>query len=157
MFYWRFHFDNETLVNRSFNQWKWTYFWILDLEGEVHSIWDMWVSGLQECKSNEFFKIRRAGNIFRAGPILFYFFVGRLPPPNSDNPKSSWGGVFNVLHGIKVYVPYGFLFVLPCSFPRSHDINKWWIHLQWMGARIKVCPLYHACPHIITATLKMNV
>ena len=24
-------------------------YWILDLEGEVHSIWDLWVSGFQEC------------------------------------------------------------------------------------------------------------
>ena len=29
-------------------------YWILDLQGEVHSTWDLWVSGLQECKSNEF-------------------------------------------------------------------------------------------------------
>ena len=25
-------------------------YWILDLEGEVHSIWDLSISGLQECK-----------------------------------------------------------------------------------------------------------
>ena len=31
-------------------------YWMLDLEGEVHSIWFLWVSGLQECKSNEFSK-----------------------------------------------------------------------------------------------------
>ena len=30
---------------------------ILDLEGEVHSIWDLWISGLQECKGNGFFKV----------------------------------------------------------------------------------------------------
>ena len=30
-------------------------YWIVDLEGEVHSIWDLWVSDLQECKRNEFF------------------------------------------------------------------------------------------------------
>ena len=29
--------------------------WILDLEGEVHLIWDLWMSGLQECKGNNFF------------------------------------------------------------------------------------------------------
>ena len=27
-------------------------YWIWDLQGEVHSIWDLWVSGLQECKGN---------------------------------------------------------------------------------------------------------
>ena len=31
-------------------------YWILDLEGEVHSIWDLWSSGLQECKGNFFFR-----------------------------------------------------------------------------------------------------
>ena len=33
----------------------------LDLEGEVHSIWDLWTSGLQECKGNLFFwkRVRR--------------------------------------------------------------------------------------------------
>jgi hypothetical protein len=30
-------------------------YWNLDLEGEVHSIWDLWSSGLQECKGNIFF------------------------------------------------------------------------------------------------------
>ena len=27
-------------------------YWILDLEGEAHSIWILWTSGLQECKDN---------------------------------------------------------------------------------------------------------
>jgi hypothetical protein len=26
-------------------------YWILNLEGDVHSIWDLWSSGLQECKA----------------------------------------------------------------------------------------------------------
>ena len=30
-------------------------YWILDIEGEVHTIWDLWISGLQECKGNGFF------------------------------------------------------------------------------------------------------
>ena len=35
----------------------------------MHSIWVLWVSGLQECKSNEFFfEIGRAGNNFQLGP-----------------------------------------------------------------------------------------
>ena len=32
-------------------------YWILDLDGEVHSIWDLWISGLQECKGNDFSKL----------------------------------------------------------------------------------------------------
>ena len=39
-------------------------YWILDLEGEVHSTWDLWVSGLQECKSNEVFRNRAGGQQF---------------------------------------------------------------------------------------------
>ena len=31
-------------------------YWILDLEGEVHSIWGLQSSGLQECKGNVFFR-----------------------------------------------------------------------------------------------------
>ena len=31
-------------------------YWNLDLEGEVHSIWNLWISGLQECKGNDFFQ-----------------------------------------------------------------------------------------------------
>ena len=30
--------------------------WILNLEGEVHSIWDLWMSGLNICKGNGFSK-----------------------------------------------------------------------------------------------------
>ena len=36
-------------------------YWILDLEGEVHSIWNMWSSGPQECKGNIFFEVGRGG------------------------------------------------------------------------------------------------
>jgi hypothetical protein len=32
-------------------------YWILDLQGDVHSIWDLWPSGLQECKGNIFFEV----------------------------------------------------------------------------------------------------
>ena len=42
-------------------------YWILDLEGEVHSIWDLWSSGLQELKCNFFLKLGGMGNIFWSG------------------------------------------------------------------------------------------
>ena len=35
-------------------------YWILNLDDEVHSIWDLWIDDLQECKGNGFFKIGRA-------------------------------------------------------------------------------------------------
>ena len=44
---------------------KYIGFWTL----RVNSIWDLWVSGLQECKSNNFFfEIGQASNNFRSGP-----------------------------------------------------------------------------------------
>ena len=61
--------------------------WILDLEGEVHSIWDLWISGLQKCKGNGFFG--RAGIRFWFGPEILDFSEGRLPLPESTSHKSS--------------------------------------------------------------------
>ena len=61
-------------------------YWILDLEGEVHSIWDLWVSGLQECKSKGFFRNR-------AGPKNVFFFPrkGGCPRPILTIRKVRWG------------------------------------------------------------------
>jgi len=33
------------------------YIWVVDLEGEVHSIWDLWISDLHKCKGNSFFEV----------------------------------------------------------------------------------------------------
>ncbi len=45
-FYWRFHFDNEIQsIIQLFNGSEDIY-WILDLEGEVYLIWDLWIRGL---------------------------------------------------------------------------------------------------------------
>ena len=35
--------------------------WILGLEGELHSMWDLWTSGLQECKGNNVFEAEQGG------------------------------------------------------------------------------------------------
>ena len=53
------------------------------------------LSGLQECKSKEFFRNRAGGQRFSGGSKKPFFSDRRLPPPDSDNPKSSWG-VFSV-------------------------------------------------------------
>ena len=55
-------------------------YWILDLEGEGHSIWDLWVSGLQECKSNEFFRNQAGGLQFLIWSRKFLFY-GRAAAP----------------------------------------------------------------------------
>ena len=66
-------------------------YWILDLEGEMHSIWDLWISGLQECKGNGFFEVGRAGNNFRSDPKNLKFLGGQLPLPKSTSPISLLG------------------------------------------------------------------
>ena len=59
---------------------------ILDLEGEVHSIWDLWISGLQEYKGNVIFEVGRGGQQFLVGFKKLQFFSKGLPPPLSTSP-----------------------------------------------------------------------
>ena len=70
-------------------------YWIFDLEGEVNLIRDLWISGLQECKGNGFFKVRWAANNFWSDPEYLDFLARRLPLSESTSPISSWGK-FNV-------------------------------------------------------------
>ena len=58
---------------------------ILNLEGEVHSIWNLQTSGLQECKDNIFLNLDRVENNFRSGSKNLNFFEELLP----TSPKSS--------------------------------------------------------------------
>ena len=60
-------------------------YWILDLESEVHSIWDLWISGLQECKANGFFEVGWTSSNFRSGPKKLSVLNGRLPLPESTS------------------------------------------------------------------------
>ena len=43
-------------------------YWIWDLEGEVHSIWDLWISGLQKYKGNGYVEVGRTDISFRLNP-----------------------------------------------------------------------------------------
>ena len=73
-------------------------YWILDLESEVHSIWDLWISDLQECKGNCFSKSGGwAGNNFRSGPLKLSFLDMRLPLSESTSPAKFVGGDLNVV------------------------------------------------------------
>ena len=71
--------------------WNIYIYWILDLEGEVHSIWDLWINGLEECKGNGFSKIGRAGNSFWLDPKKLSFLDMRLPLPEPTSSKKLWG------------------------------------------------------------------
>ena len=57
----------------------------------MHSIWDLWISGIQKCKDNNFFEVGRAGNSFRSDPEYLKFLGGRLPLPESASSISSMG------------------------------------------------------------------
>jgi hypothetical protein len=68
-------------------------YWIWDLEGEVHSIWDLWKNGLQECKGNGIFEVGQAGNNLWSGPKNLDFLVGRLALPEYSYPVKFVGGM----------------------------------------------------------------
>ena len=91
------HFENEILVNCLFAHGSVDLYWIMDLEGVMHPIRDLWTSGFQECKGNGFFEIGRAGNNFWAGPKekkkqIKKILDMRLPPPESASPEKFVGG-----------------------------------------------------------------
>ena len=71
--------------------------WLLDLEGEVHSLWDQWISGLQECKGNNFFEVGQAGKSLRSGLKKVWISLSRrLRLPESTSPEKFGGGGVNV-------------------------------------------------------------
>ena len=53
------------------------------MKGEVHSIWDLWISGLQECKGNGFFEVGRGEQQFSVGLEI---------------SKKNSGGLFLMVH-----------------------------------------------------------
>jgi hypothetical protein len=55
-------------------------------EGEVHSIWDLWISGLQKCKSNDFFEV--GGHKFSVRSIKYRLISRGLPLLGSSYPKN---------------------------------------------------------------------
>jgi hypothetical protein len=57
--------------------------WILDRESEVHSIWDLWISGLQNARAMVFYEVGRAGKSFRSGLENLW----GLPLPESTSPE----------------------------------------------------------------------
>jgi hypothetical protein len=71
-------------------------YWILDLEDEVHSIWDLWIIGLQECKANDFFKVGCDGHKFLVGSRISQFLYGVLPLARIYLPQKAHRGRFTV-------------------------------------------------------------
>ena len=60
-------------------------YWILNLEGEVHSIWDLWTNGLRDCKAIVIFKVGQ-GTIVIGWVQKISNFFGGLPQPLSTSP-----------------------------------------------------------------------
>ena len=96
-------------------------YWTLDLEGEVHSIWDSWTSGLQECKGNGFFEVGRVGNNFWSGPKNLNFLDAWVPLPKSTSPKKFVGGELNILHNFLslLCIVDNFKIVVPFKLPTT--------------------------------------
>ena len=102
MLYCQFHFDNESQWNKSIAI-KHAYllngsehiYWILDLEGEVHSIWDLGKMAFKKARTMIFLKSDRQATIFGRVQKIWFFKTGNYLCPNLPPPKSSWGR-FNV-------------------------------------------------------------
>jgi hypothetical protein len=67
MLYWWFHFKKKSqsisyLLNGSEH-----IYWILDLENEVHSIWVIWTSNLQECKGHAMVGVGQGWDMLGSG------------------------------------------------------------------------------------------
>ena len=96
MFYWRFHFDNETPVNCSITHWKWTY--ILDFGPWGWSALNMefvgkWPSRMQE--RWVFLKSGRRAAVFGWVQKIPVFWTGSCPCPIMTLRKVR-EGMFNV-------------------------------------------------------------
>jgi hypothetical protein len=65
----------------------------MDLECEVLSTWDSWVSGLQECKGNGFQSRAAGGHKFPVISMKTIILFGGLTLPESTSPEKFVGGV----------------------------------------------------------------
>ena len=80
-------------------------YWTLDLEGEVHSRWDFWISAFKNARMMVFLKSGGPGTSFQSGPKELDFVLGAAPTP-IYLPRKARRGRFNV----------------PCTLPHSTQI-----------------------------------
>ena len=66
-------------------------FWTLKVKC-IQLIWDLWISGLQEYKGNDFFEVGRVDNNYRSGLENLSFMDGWLPLSESTSPLKFMGG-----------------------------------------------------------------
>ena len=63
--------------------------WSSDLEGEVHSIWDSWISGRQDARATVFSKLRGVRNSFRSSSKFQKATPEGCSSPNLTSPERS--------------------------------------------------------------------
>ena len=68
-------------------------YWILDLESEVHSTWNLWISGLSRMQGRWFFRSRAGGQQFLVGSIKFGCFGWAAALTEFTSPKNFVGGI----------------------------------------------------------------
>jgi hypothetical protein len=68
-------------------------YWILDLEGEVHSIWDLYISAFENARALVFPKSGGRATIFGRVQKIWIFGRSGCLCPNLPPPKSLWGEV----------------------------------------------------------------
>ena len=67
-------------------------YWMLDLEGGVNSIWDLWTNCLQECNGNDFLKSSGGMQQFLIKFQKSQFFYEGLPRVHPPPLKARGGG-----------------------------------------------------------------
>ena len=70
-------------------------YWTLDLEGEVHSRGDFWISAFKNARTMVFSKSGGPGTNFQSGPENLHFFLGTAPA-HIYLPRKARKGRFNV-------------------------------------------------------------
>ena len=122
----------------------------------MHLIWDLWVSGLQEYKCNEFFfKFGRAGGSFRAGPDFFFWSGGWARPilsvrkfvgvnaSNQNHPRSLENraesitvvGVLGISKFLASVLLAFFIAELGCKLDRSSGRWSWAVRI-WCSQHV---------------------
>ena len=65
---------------------------------KVHSIWNLWKSGLQECKGNGFFEVGRGEQKFSVGSRKSRFLCGAAAPARIYLPRKARTGEDIIRH-----------------------------------------------------------
>ena len=125
--YWRFHFQNEIqsivyLLNGSEHIYR-----IWDLENEVHSIWDLWISAFKNASTIVFFEVGRAGGQqFSVGSRKS---DGRLSLPEYFSPEKFVGGG-NFMSAATNHVIFSSMYKVLHQKTLGRSVNHHWTRVS---------------------------